>query len=282
MGVQKRTGSGLAIKHRVVSGHAVDSLGVGLGSSIEIHIALINGEKTMNTLKTGLLATVTTLALSSTALAATLEPSDVIFPLGDTAATAPNTIGDVLNDNLINFTFDISQFFVVGGNVQNRAYESGELTTMVFAPRIRDTFNIAFANGFEITAFRLDGYAGWDTDVGYRTDSLGDDGPSSVSRSNDGDTLTFRYADTLFIDGLAPGVQEESLFPYIVTDAPNYELTGSMTLFGHEAGDPTNSFQTTITGMAVPSAVPIPAAVWLFGSGLIGLIGIARRRKQVV
>lgn len=27
------------------------------------------------------------------------------------------------------------------------------------------------------------------------------------------------------------------------------------------------------------SAVPIPAAVWLFGSGLIGLIGIARRKK---
>jgi hypothetical protein len=29
----------------------------------------------------------------------------------------------------------------------------------------------------------------------------------------------------------------------------------------------------------VPSMVPVPAAVWLFGSGLLGLIGIARRRK---
>ena len=27
------------------------------------------------------------------------------------------------------------------------------------------------------------------------------------------------------------------------------------------------------------SAVPVPAAVWLFGSGLISLIGIARRKK---
>jgi hypothetical protein len=30
----------------------------------------------------------------------------------------------------------------------------------------------------------------------------------------------------------------------------------------------------------IPTAVPLPAAVWLFGSGLIGLIGMARRRKQ--
>jgi hypothetical protein len=29
----------------------------------------------------------------------------------------------------------------------------------------------------------------------------------------------------------------------------------------------------------VPAVVPVPAAAWLFGSGLIGLIGIARRRK---
>jgi len=28
------------------------------------------------------------------------------------------------------------------------------------------------------------------------------------------------------------------------------------------------------------SAVPVPAAVWLFGSGLIGLLGFAKRKKQ--
>ena len=28
-----------------------------------------------------------------------------------------------------------------------------------------------------------------------------------------------------------------------------------------------------------PAAIPVPAAVWLFGSGLLGLVGVARRRK---
>lgn len=34
------------------------------------------------------------------------------------------------------------------------------------------------------------------------------------------------------------------------------------------------------TGDCSVNAVPVPAAVWLFGSGLLGLIGVARRRKK--
>lgn len=35
-----------------------------------------------------------------------------------------------------------------------------------------------------------------------------------------------------------------------------------------------------ITDVATPT-VPIPAAAWLFGSGLIGLVGVARKRKVI-
>jgi len=33
---------------------------------------------------------------------------------------------------------------------------------------------------------------------------------------------------------------------------------------------------------STPTVVPVPAAVWLFGSGLLGLVGIARRKKASV
>lgn len=34
-------------------------------------------------------------------------------------------------------------------------------------------------------------------------------------------------------------------------------------------------------GSVPPNEIPVPAAVWLFGSGLLGLASIARRRRQV-
>lgn len=50
----------------------------------------------------------------------------------------------------------------------------------------------------------------------------------------------------------------------------------SETAFNVFFGTPGNLFAVD---MVVSSEVPVPAAAWLFGSGLIGLVGIARRRE---
>ncbi len=54
-------------------------------------------------------------------------------------------------------------------------------------------------------------------------------------------------------------------------------LTGSTSLIGSFGSTITSG--TGITGLAV-RAVPIPAAAWLFSSGLLGLIGVAKKRKR--
>lgn len=77
--------------------------------------------------------------------------------------------------------------------------------------------------------------------------------------------------------------------PAYPTD-PIIALALDLSSFSGLSGDSFSQIRLTIgdgytTTSAVPSfvgaysVVPVPAAVWLFGSGLIGLAGFARRRK---
>lgn len=65
-----------------------------------------------------------------------------------------------------------------------------------------------------------------------------------------------------------------------------FGFTGSAstgTLTSYILGSATLGTDGTLTFTGNPtSAVPLPAAVWLFGSGLMGLVGVSRRRKASV
>lgn len=61
------------------------------------------------------------------------------------------------------------------------------------------------------------------------------------------------------------------------TDPKTICMTGWL---GSEADLSGGTMQGTYPINQSISAVPVPAAVWLFGSGLVGLAGVARRRKS--
>lgn len=65
--------------------------------------------------------------------------------------------------------------------------------------------------------------------------------------------------------------------PVSVTDPYSLTIVADLT---HEGGLEVSSFDAEIRAIYEPDVVvPVPAAVWLFGSGLFGLACIARRKK---
>lgn len=238
------------------------------------------------------------LGFGSATLAAPLNPGSVVFPTGTTFADPVHGgVQLITNDSLIDFRMDPTPATItdLGGAIQNRVTERDD-GGLNFAPRIRNTFNID-GGIFAIVAMQLTGFGAFDIDAEFRTDGLGDKGPNSYSRSADGDIITVRYSNPGFEGGLVIGSlagqpQEESLFPSFVTDAQNFALTGTATIFGYlidedryNAGggifqDPDADLITvTVEGLAVPApAVPLPASVLFLAAGLAGL-GFMRNKR---
>jgi hypothetical protein len=75
----------------------------------------------------------------------------------------------------------------------------------------------------------------------------------------------------------------QSYFYWSGTEYAPFTLNAWTFLFGggyQDANDKSNDLYAWAVRPGDVAAVPVPAAAWLFGSGLLGLIGFARRKKQ--
>lgn len=199
------------------------------------------------------------------------ENSDTVLP-GTSVAAEPQLAGTVLVDELIQFSFSAGAGLGnITGTVQQRIVRSSVDGTLDFYWRVMNDANSAAAIG----GFRFGNFVAPEYNANWRIDGLGDKAPDSAHRFA-GDLNSYvNFNFNLFSsdprDGLLPG--QSSNFFFMDTTATNYAKTA---LF-----DLTNMSQSMASGTFEaysPSAVPVPAAAWLLGSGLLGLIGVARRK----
>jgi hypothetical protein len=63
-------------------------------------------------------------------------------------------------------------------------------------------------------------------------------------------------------------------------DIGDFGLTGPVDVIRLGLGDGYTANSSVVSFVGAATVVPVPAAVWMFGSGLIGLVGIARRCRS--
>jgi hypothetical protein len=144
--------------------------------------------------------------------ATVLAPGGAIALTGTTSAAQPELGGTVIVDDLIPYQIfggGVGNPLLYEGNLQARIARSDLTDNLIFEYRLREPTN--GLNGIMSTLAAND-FAGWSTDVEYRTDGLGDKEPTRATRSADGSDVTFIFGNSLFSS-------EESLFMHILTIA---------------------------------------------------------------
>jgi hypothetical protein len=183
---------------------------------------------------------------------------------GTTSAARPELAGLVLEDVITPFSIS-GAGETLAGNIQNRVVRSMD-GTLDFYWRILPT-----SGKGDISAFRVEGFAGLALDADWRSDGLGTAAPD-IARYFGSDDGAVNF---LFDTNEVGVVDDSSRFFFLDTQATAYAWVGQFDLLCANSGCISTPYPTF-----APSAVPVPAAVWLFGSGLLGLIGIARRKAD--
>jgi hypothetical protein len=134
---------------------------------------------------------------------------------------------------------------------------------------------------------------GWNFGAGGTiTITGGIDFPDSTTDIGTGSTLLSGTFDSATVIDVGSGTFEFQIVGGSFTDTKNsvllafYDLpdvlyAGGLNLSFSTGAPMGNAFSssTLYSGDVVNQPVPVPAAVWLFGSGLVGLASIARRRS---
>ncbi|MCG6937112.1 MAG: VPLPA-CTERM sorting domain-containing protein [Gammaproteobacteria bacterium] len=139
----------------------------------------------------------------------------------------------------------------------------------------------AEVSGFGVTSVLFPATSEWIGTTGGSTSIQGTGGTSLGLAAISFNFGTYETAGQQVIFNLVGGGSDISLGYAITSFFPDgaANFAGWIGGPGEQLMDVTFSLQKSVILDNINGYVPIPSAVWLFGSGLIGLIGIARRKK---
>jgi hypothetical protein len=146
-------------------------------------------------------------------------------------------------------------------------YPSGVPT---FSGTLDDSTNAYSFNYATFTAHVDVGGGYYTADVTTTGQQLSGTGTGVVTRT----AASVNCVGAAIICGSVPNTAINGTLAYSVSAGV---VTGTLSTSQKTAGGPSTATYS-FSGSAAP-AVPVPAAAWLFGSGLVGLAGAARRRR---
>jgi len=204
----------------------------------------------------------------------------------DSASTSRNSLGDFA---------DFNESVEIGLSLENAsangtAQQSSQISTTSIAASGAATASaeITAIDPFFFTSADANGNTNLSVDFRVDTPHLFDlsgvvsssvfsgfsFGQADVSlRSQDG-SFNISFSTPFFDGNTTPFDLSGTLFPNSYTLSANANIGASA--FGEETVGGAADFSLDFN----VAPIPIPAAVWLFGSGLVGLIAIARRKKS--
>jgi len=208
--------------------------------------------------------------LPASTYAVTLSPGETVFLPGTTAISRPKTAGPLLEERVADFAVEMNGKTVTGAVSQRLRGFQG--STWLIDYRITSFDDQGM--GLQIEGLNTQGFFGvgmvGPLDVDYRLDAAGDIVPVTASLQADGGPVEFDFGPNPLSAG------ETSRWVFI--GDPNNDLV----IFGDHgahllARDPAGT-QFSFPFESYVTFIPSPTSLPLLAFGLIGLIGIAKRR----